>query len=101
MAARLYAPEIARVLADPATNLGVDPRYGQDNWRIARLKVTTAPGPHGEVLVTARFWDLGKPARVRWRLGVQSRGQVDGIEPEAIWLVCPGLADGFVGCEAA
>ena len=34
-------------------------------------------------------------------LGVQSRGQVDGIEPEAVWLVCPSCAYGFVGCEAA
>jgi NAD(P)-dependent dehydrogenase (short-subunit alcohol dehydrogenase family) len=32
--------------------------------------------------------------------GVQSRGQVDGIEPEAIRLLGPGLADGFVGRES-
>jgi len=34
-------------------------------------------------------------------LGVQSRGQVDWIEPEAVWLGCPSCTDGFVGCEAA
>ena len=34
-------------------------------------------------------------------LGVQSRCEVGRIVSEAIWLVCPGLADSFVGCEAA
>jgi putative intracellular protease/amidase len=34
-------------------------------------------------------------------LGVQSRGQVDRIEPEAIRFVYPSRADGFVRCEAA
>jgi hypothetical protein len=29
-------------------------------------------------------------------LGVESRGQVDGIEPEAVWLVCPSCTDDFV-----
>ena len=33
-------------------------------------------------------------------LGVQSRGQVDWIEPKAIWLFRPCRADGFVGSEA-
>lgn len=33
-------------------------------------------------------------------LGVQSRGQVEWIEPEAVRLFCPGRADGFVGCKA-
>ena len=35
------------------------------------------------------------------RLGVQSRSEVGRIVSEAIWLISPGFADRFVGCEAA
>lgn len=34
------------------------------------------------------------------RLGVQSRGQVDRIDAEAIWLFGPCRADSFVRCKA-
>src|SRR3954447_12450896 len=38
---------------------------------------------------------------VDFGLGVQSRGEVDWIAPEAIGFVCPSLADCLVGSEAA
>jgi hypothetical protein len=68
----LYAPDIAKILADPAqvapSDLGIDPRFGQDDWKISGLKVSAAHGPNGEARVTARFLDFGKPARIEWRL---------------------------------
>ncbi len=72
-AERLYVPEIAQEMQDPirgagAVNLGVDPRYGQDDWKISELKVEAAAGPDGRALVTARFLDFGKPARIVWTL---------------------------------
>lgn len=71
--AQLYVPEIAQEMTDPirgagAINLGVDPRFGQDDWKISELKVEAAPGPNGKALVTARFLDFGKPARILWTL---------------------------------
>ena len=33
-------------------------------------------------------------------LGVQSRGVMDWVEPEATWVFCPDLADVFVRGEA-
>jgi hypothetical protein len=35
------------------------------------------------------------------RLGVQSRSEVGRIVSEAIWLVCPSIADAFVGSETS
>ena len=72
-AARLYVPEIAQEMTDPlrgagAVNLGVDPRYGQDDWKISELKVEAVSGPDGRALVTARFLDFGKPAQIQWTL---------------------------------
>jgi hypothetical protein len=72
-AAGLYVPEIAQEMVDPirgaaAESLGVDPRYGQDRWSIADLKITAANGPDGRALVTARFLDFGKPAEIDWTL---------------------------------
>ena len=34
-------------------------------------------------------------------LGVQSRSEVGWIVSEAVWVVSPGFADPFVGCDAA
>ncbi len=71
--ARLYVPEIAQEMTDPlrgagAVNLGVDPRYGQDDWKISDLMIEAAPGPNGKAVVTARFLDFGKPSRITWTL---------------------------------
>lgn len=71
--ARLYAPEIGQEMVDPlrgagAVNLGVDPRYGQDDWRMTDLNVAAVAGPDGKALVTARFLNFGKPARIDWTL---------------------------------
>ena len=70
---RLYVTDIARELVDPirgagAVNLGIDPRYGQDDWRGEDVKVSAAPGPNGEARVTVRFLNFGKPSEVDWRL---------------------------------
>jgi len=72
-AAKLYVPEIAQEMTDPirgagAVNLGIDPRYGQDDWKVSDVKVEAAAGPDGRALVTARFLDFGKPARILWTL---------------------------------
>ncbi len=72
-AEKLYVPEIAQEMEDPirgagVVNLGVDPRYGQTDWKISELKVEAAAGPDGRALVTARFLDFGKPARIVWTL---------------------------------
>lgn len=71
-AARLYVADIAREMTDPirgaAVNLGIDPRYGQDNWKVETVAVSAAPGPGGEALVTARFLNFGKPTEIDWRL---------------------------------
>ncbi len=72
MAARLYVPEIAQELADPlrgaGVNLGLDPRYGQDDWRVEKVVAHAAAGPGGQALVTVTFLNFGKPAEVDWRL---------------------------------
>ena len=70
---RLYTPEIGQEMMDPlrgagAVNLGVDPRFGQDDWRISDLKVAAVAGPDGRALVTARFLNFGKPAEIDWTL---------------------------------
>jgi hypothetical protein len=72
-AARLYVPEIGQEMTDPirgagAVNLGIDPRYGQDDWKVSDVKVEAVSGPDGRALVTARFLDFGKPARILWTL---------------------------------
>jgi hypothetical protein len=72
-AEKLYVPEIAQEMEDPirgagVVNLGVDPRYGQTDWMISELKVEAASGPDGKALVTARFLDFGKPAKIVWTL---------------------------------
>jgi hypothetical protein len=72
-AARLYVPEIGQEMTDPirgagAVNLGIDPRYGQDNWKVSDVKVEAVAGPGGRALVTARFLDFGKPAQILWTL---------------------------------
>ena len=71
-AARLYVVDIAREMTDPlrgaAVNLGIDPRYGQDNWEVENVTVSAAPGPDGQALVTVRFLNFGKPTEIDWRL---------------------------------
>src|SRR5438309_408462 len=72
-AAKLYVPEIAQEMTDPirgagAVNLGIDPRYGQDDWRVSDVKVTAIPWPGGEARVEARFLNFGKPAQIDWTL---------------------------------
>jgi hypothetical protein len=71
--AGLYVPEIGQEMMDPirgagAVNLGIDPRYGQDDWRIADLKVSAAGLPDGRARVVARFLDFGRPAEIDWTL---------------------------------
>jgi hypothetical protein len=44
---------------------------------------------------------FGKADRDKCGLAVQSRGQVEGVDPEAVWLIRPCVADNFIGCEAA
>ena len=71
--AQLYAAEIAQEMTDPirgagAVNLGIDPRYGQDDWNISDVKVEAVSGPDGKAMVTARFLDFGKPAQILWTL---------------------------------
>lgn len=65
-------PRSPRTLADPlrgaGVNLGLDPRYGQDDWRVEKVAAHAAPGPDGQALVTVTFLNFGKPARVDWRL---------------------------------
>jgi len=71
-AARLYVVDIAREMTDPlrgaAVNLGIDPRYGQDNWKVEHVVVSAAPGPDGQALVTVRFLNFGRPSEIDWRL---------------------------------
>jgi hypothetical protein len=72
-AAKLYVPEIAQEMTDPirgagAVNLGIDPRYGQDDWKVSDVKVEAVSGPDGRALVTAKFLDFGKPAKILWTL---------------------------------
>ena len=72
-AARLYVPDIGQEMMDPirgagAVNLGIDPRFGQDNWQVSDVKVEAVSGPDGRALVTARFLDFGKPAQILWTL---------------------------------
>ena len=48
------------------------------------------------------YWrQLPWPPCQRRYLGVQSRGVMDWVEPEATRVFCPDLADIFVRCEAA
>jgi hypothetical protein len=72
-AGKLYVAEIGQEMTDPirgagAVNLGIDPRYGQDDWKVSDVTVEAAAGPDGRALVTARFLDFGKPARILWTL---------------------------------
>ena len=71
-AAQLYVVDIAQEMTDPirgaAVNLGIDPRYGQDNWKVENITVSAAPGPDGQARVTARFLNFGKPTEIDWRL---------------------------------
>ena len=72
-AARLYVADIAQEMTDPirgagAVNLGIDPRYGQDDWKAGDVTVSAAQGPNGEARVTARFLNFGKPTEIDWRL---------------------------------
>ena len=73
-AVRLYAPEIGQEMMDPirgagAVNLGIDPRYGQDNWSVTGA-VTAAASvlPDGKARVVARFSNFGKPTEIDWTL---------------------------------
>jgi hypothetical protein len=71
--AGLYVPEIAQEMTDPirgagAVNLGIDPRYGQDDWKVSDVKVEAVSGADGRAMVTARFLDFGKPAQILWTL---------------------------------
>ena len=71
--ATLYVPEIGQEMMDPirgagAVNLGIDPRYGQDDWRVSDVKVEGVTGSDGRALVTARFLNFGKPAQILWTL---------------------------------
>jgi hypothetical protein len=72
-AEKLYVAEIAQEMEDPirgagVVNLGVDPRYGQTDWKIADLKVEAVSGPDGKALVTASFLDFGRPSKILWTL---------------------------------
>jgi hypothetical protein len=71
-AARLYVTDIAQEMTDPirgaAVNLGIDPRYGQVDWKVGPVTVSAAPGPNGQALVTARFLNFGKPTEIDWSL---------------------------------
>ena len=71
--ARLYVPEIAQEMTDPirgagAVNLGIDPRYGQDDWKVSDVKVEAVSGADGRAVVTARFLNFGKPSQILWTL---------------------------------
>ena len=71
--ARLYAPENAQEMVDPirgagAVNLGVDPRYGQDNWSVTGVTAAAEVLPDGKVRVVVRFLNFGKPAEIDWTL---------------------------------
>ena len=71
--ARLYASEIAQEMVDPirgagAVNLGVDPRYGQDNWSVTGVTAAASVLPDGKVRVVVRFLNFGKPAEIDWTL---------------------------------
>ena len=71
--ARLYVPEIGQEMMDPlrgagAVNLGIDPRYGQDDWRVTDVKVAAAGEANGRARVTATFRNFGKPAEIDWTL---------------------------------
>lgn len=71
--ARLYVPEIAQEMTDPirgagAVNLGIDPRYGQDDWKISDVKVEAVSGAGGRAMVTVKFLNFGKPAQILWTL---------------------------------
>ncbi len=55
-------------------------------------------------LVPEVYWQgtmVISPRAGRRALGVRSRGEVCRIDPEPVWLVCPGFADELVGGEAA
>lgn len=71
-AARLYVADIAQEMTDPirgaAVNLGIDPRYGQDNWKVQNVTASAAPGPDGQAMVTVHFLNFGKPTEIDWRL---------------------------------
>ena len=68
-------------LADELLGLGVLPRIS------SRAEIPPLAAGHFLLFVTS--------------LVVQSRGQVEWIDPEAVWFVRPDLADSFIGCEAA
>lgn len=52
------------------------------------------------MLATNKRHDNLATEAVQYNLGVQSRGQVDRIDAEAIWLFGPCRADSFVRCKA-
>lgn len=72
--ARLYVPEIGQEMMDPirgagAVNLGIDPRFGQDNWSVSSaVTVTGSALPGGRARVEARFTNFGKPTEIDWTL---------------------------------
>ena len=72
--ARLYVPEIGQEMMDPirgagAVNLGIDPRYGQDNWRVTSAVTVSATSlPDGWAKVAAHFINFGKPTEIDWTL---------------------------------
>jgi hypothetical protein len=72
--ARLYVPEIGQEMMDPirgagAVNLGIDPRYGQDNWRVTgAVTVSATAVAGGFARVAAHFVNFGKPTEIDWLL---------------------------------
>ena len=72
--ARLYVSEIGQEMMDPirgagAVNLGIDPRYGQDNWRVTgAVTVSATPMAGGFARVAAHFTNFGKPTEIDWLL---------------------------------
>lgn len=72
--AQLYVPEIGQEMMDPirgagAVNLGIDPRYGQDDWKVSSdVTVAAMALPDGRARVAARFIDFGKPTEIDWTL---------------------------------
>jgi len=73
-AARLYVPEIGQEMMDPirgagVVNLGIDPRFGQDNWSLSSdVTVSGVSLPDGRARVAAHFINFGKPTEIDWTL---------------------------------
>jgi hypothetical protein len=72
--ARLYVPEIGQEMVDPirgagAVNLGIDPRFGQDDWSLSSdVSVSGVVLPDGRARVAAHFINFGKPTEIDWTL---------------------------------